>query len=102
MTQKYQKAMPMVVELLKKKDVPMSASEIHDALIWYWDLSVIRKAVRELYADGTIVQSFVRLDNEKIGILRMSLAGQRPETLKIFHLKKANGILVKEDEKCQV
>lgn len=52
---KYQRAMPMIVELLKKKNVPMSVEEIHYALIWYWDMSVIRKAVRELLADDTLV-----------------------------------------------
>lgn len=72
-TQKYIKAMPMVVELLKKKDVPMSVAEIHDALIWYWDMSVIRRAVRELLADGTIKEGFIKLDNEQRSILRMSL-----------------------------
>lgn len=98
---KYQKAMPMVVELLKKKDVPMSVAEIHDALIWFWDMGIIRRAVRELLADGTIVQGFIKLGNEKTDILRMSLAGQRPETLKLFRLRKVNMVLVKEGEKCQ-
>lgn len=72
-TQKYIKAMPMIVELLKKKDVPMSVAEIHDALIWYWDMGIIRRAVRELLADNTIKEGFIKLDNEQRSILRMSL-----------------------------